>query len=278
MAALGSKMHLFDLLKISIPELEPAECKLHLATWNGEENPIDVFLAGNFDEWQRWQTKRNFERSYVIALIALPAANQWLFAGLYQAQGSEWTEQHNLHYYKLIPNNSCSTLAGRLVVEFSRTGRQSYLNAENWALGITVSELKAEKLSIAEFPGYRNINLSKGELETIVRQSLESWRTALSNVAGVYVISDTESGKLYVGSATGEGGLWQRWSQYAATGHGGNKELRELLRETGAKTAENFRFAVLEIADIHSSEKEVLRRESHWKEVLLTRQYGYNAN
>lgn len=271
-------MQLFDLLKITRQGLEPEHCKLHLATWNGEENPIDVFLAGNFDEWQRWQTKRNFERSYVIALIALPAANQWLFAGLYQAQGAEWKEQHNLHYYKLIPDNSCSTLDGRLVVEFSRTGRQSYLNAENWASEITISELKAEKLSIAEFPGYRNINISKGELETIVGQSLESWRIGLSNVAGVYVISDTESGKLYVGSATGEGGLWQRWSQYAVTGHGGNKELRELLRETGAKTAENFRFAVLEIADIHSSEKEVLRRESHWKEVLLTRQYGYNAN
>jgi hypothetical protein len=271
-------MHLFDLLKITSAGLEPEHCKLHLATWNGKENPIDVFLAGNFDEWQRWQSKRNFEREYVIALIALPTSNQWLFAGLYQSQGAEWKEQYNLHYYKLSPDVSCTEFEGRLVVAFARAGRQSYLNAENWASGITVAELKAEKLSIAEFPGYRNINLSKGELESIVRQSLESWRTALSNVAGIYVISDTESGKLYVGSATGEGGLWQRWSQYAATGHGGNKELQVLLRETGAKTAENFRFAVLEIADIHSSEKEVLRRESHWKEVLLTKQHGFNAN
>ena len=271
-------MHLFDLLKVASPGLEPEHCKLHLATWNGEEDPIDVFLAGNFDEWQRWQTKRNFEREYVIALIALPATNQWLFAGLYTSHGAEWKEQHHLHYYQLAPDVSCTEFEGRLVVAFSRTGRQSYLNAENWASELTVVELKAEKLSIGEFPGYRNINLSKGELETIVGQSIESWRIALSNVAGVYVISETESGKLYVGSATGEGGLWQRWSQYAATGHGGNKELRELLRETGVKTAENLRFAVLEIADIHSSEKDVLRRESHWKEVLLTRQHGYNAN
>ena len=173
---------------------------------------------------------------------------------------------------------SCAEFEGRLVVSFSRTGRQSYLNAENWATEISVAELKAEKLSIAEFPGYRSINLSKGELDAIVRQSIESWRTALSNVAGVYVISDTTSGKLYVGSATGEGGIWQRWSHYAATGHGGNRELRELLRETGAVSAENFQFAVLEIADIHSSEKKVLRRESHWKKVLLTREHGHNAN
>lgn len=271
-------MRLFDLLQVVSPSLDPEECKLHLATWNGEENPIDVFLAGNFDEWQRWQTKRNFERKYVIALIALPAQNQWLFAGLYTAHGSEWKEERHLHYYQMLPDASCTEFEGRLVVSFSRTGRQPYLNAENWATEISVAELKAEKLSIAEFPGYRSINLSKGELDTIVRQSIESWRAALSNVAGVYVISDAASGKLYVGSATGEGGIWQRWNQYAATGHGGNKELRELLRETGAISAENFRFAVLEIADIHSSEKELLRRESHWKEVLLTREHGYNAN
>ncbi|MET0105866.1 MAG: GIY-YIG nuclease family protein [Sedimenticola sp.] len=271
-------MHLFDFLKIANPDIDPELCKLHLASWNGEEDPVDVFLAGNFDEWQSWQTKRNFERQYVVALIALPAANQWLFAGLYTSHGAEWKEEHSLHYYQLVPDTSFADYEGRLVVSFSRTGRQSYLNAENWASKISIAELKAEKLSIAEFPGYRCINLSKGELETIVRQSIESWRTALSNVAGVYVISDAASGKLYVGSATGEGGLWQRWSQYAATGHGGNKELRKLLQEAGAESAQYFRFAVLEIVDIHSSETEVLQRESHWKEVLLTRHHGYNAN
>ena len=271
-------MHLFDLIKVTNPDLKPEQCKLHLATWNGKENPVDVFLAGNFDEWQRWQTKRNFERKYVIALISLPTSNHWLFVGLYKSDGAAWKKQQKLYYYNLAADNSCTELDGRLVVAFSRAGRQSYLDAEKWVPGITISELRAEKLSIAEFPGYRNINLSKGELATIVRQSIESWRTALSNVAGIYVISHTESGKLYVGSATGEGGLWQRWSQYVATDHGGNKELRELLRETAINTAENFRFSVLEIADIHSSEKEVLRRESHWKKVLLTKQHGYNAN
>jgi hypothetical protein len=271
-------VHIFELLKIVSPDINPRQCKLHLASWNGAEHPLNVFLAGHFDEWQRWQTKRNFERKYVVALIALPASNQWLFAGLYTSYGAQWKQEHNLYYYQLTHDVSCAEFEGRLVVSFSRVGRQSYLNAENWASEITIAEIKAEKLSISEFPGYRNINLSKGELETIVRQCLESWRTALSNVAGVYVISDIQSGKLYVGSATGEGGFWQRWSQYVASGHGGNKALRDLLRDTGAESADNFRFAVLEIADIHSSEKEIRRRESHWKRVLLTRQHGYNAN
>jgi hypothetical protein len=39
-----------------------------------------------------------------------------------------------------------------------------------------------------------------------------------------------------------------------------------------------FRFSVLEIADINESRDEVIQRESHWKSVLLTRQHGLNAN
>jgi len=271
-------VQLFDLIALSNPDVKPPSCKIHLATWNGEENPLDVYLAGEFDEWQKWQTKRNFERKCVISLISLPIKNQWLFVGLYQSSGAEWKDDRNLFYYELSPDPSCLEIQGRLVVSFARSGRQPYLSAEKWAQDVRVIELRAEKLSIAEFPGFREVNLSKAELKSIVNQSLESWRTALSNVAGIYVISDTATGKLYVGSASGQGGIWQRWSQYAKTSHGGNKELRSFLREYGDEASEHFRFAILEIADIHSSEKDILRRESHWKEILLSREYGYNAN
>lgn len=271
-------MQLFDLIALSNPNAKPLLCKIHLATWNGEEDPLDVYLASGFDEWQKWQAKRNFERKYVISLISLPTKNQWLFVGLYQPNGAEWKEDRNLYYYDLCPDLSCLELQGRLIVSFVRTGRQPYLYAEKWAHDVRVVEIRAEKLSIVEFPGFREVNLSMAELNSIVNQSLESWRVALSNVAGIYVISDTATGKLYVGSASGQGGIWQRWSQYANTGHGGNKELRALLGESEAESAEYFRFAILEVADIHSSEKDILQRESHWKKILLSREYGYNAN
>lgn len=48
-------MLMFDLLRAMNPKLNPAEAKLHLATWNGVEQPIDVYLAGNFNDWQSWQ-------------------------------------------------------------------------------------------------------------------------------------------------------------------------------------------------------------------------------
>ena len=111
-----------------------------------------------------------------------------------------------------------------------------------------------------------------------MKQSIDSWRAALSSVAGVYVISDTATGQLYVGSACGEGGIWQRWSDYAYSGHGGNKEIQALIALDGLERAKNFRYAVLEIADTHASEKDILARESHWKDVLMSREHGLNSN
>jgi hypothetical protein len=134
-------------------------------------------------------------------------------------------------------------------------------------------------MSIAEFPGFKAVDLAKTQLDVIVKHELESWRTVLSNVAGVYLISDKRSVKLYVGSASGEGGLWQRWCQYAATGHGGNVELKQILQnEGGPERANAFRFSILDVADVHATTDEILGRESHWKNVLLTREQGLNAN
>jgi hypothetical protein len=85
-------------------------------------------------------------------------------------------------------------------------------------------------------------------------------------------------GKLYVGKADGVEGIWGRWCQYAATGHGHNKAL---VQELGAKSGErqnDLRFSILEIADLQSAPGEIEKRESHWKEVLCSRQTGYNRN
>jgi hypothetical protein len=170
-------------------------------------------------------------------------------------------------------------LDGRLIVRFERSGRAPYLLAENLKKPIEVVELRPEKIRVAEFPGYSSTMLTKQHLDIVVRQTIESWRSALADVAGVYVIADRHAGKLYVGSANGAEGIWNRWCDYSRMGHGGNRELKDLLNREGASYAENFQFGVLEIADTHASAADILRRESHWKELLLTRApHGHNAN
>lgn len=273
-------MQLFQVLQMLDKTIEPKMCKIHLAGWNGIENPLDVYLEGDFDAWQAWQTKRNFERPLVVSLIALSQVNRWLFAGVHDSLGCELVEDRGLFQYRLRRREASDELDGRLIVDFKRTGRQSYLVGENWTDALSVDEIMPEKLRVAEFPGYSWSMLPKRTLDIIIKQQIESWKSALGSVLGVYVIADRLSGKLYVGSATADngGGIWSRWSAYAKNGHGGNKELVSLLRDNGEDYAENFQYGVLEIADSHASTKDVLRRESHWKELLLTRSHGYNAN
>lgn len=269
-------MKLFDLLRIADPDLDPARAKLHLAVWNGIENPLNVYLAGEFDSWQSWQGRRNFGRPFVISLIALPQRDRWLFAGAHDSRGCQ-VDQGGFQY-DMCRRPANEDLNGRLVVSFSRSGRQSYLNAERWADQLEVAYIRPEPLAIRDFDGYSWTTLSKAELDIIVRQSVESWRAALSAVAGVYVIVDRLTGKMYVGSATAGEGIWSRWSAYSASGHGGNTELIALLSARGLEYADNFQFGILEVADSHSSAEDVLARESYWKNLLQTRAHGYNVN
>jgi hypothetical protein len=275
--ACAAELTLFALLNLLHPGLEPRQVKIHCAVYNGSEDPIDLFLAGRFEEWQRWQKQRNFERPFVVSLIATGQKHQWMFAGLYRSFAPTNFENDH-HYYPLIEDYSCTPLKGRLFVRFEKLFRQPYPFAEKIMSEITVTELRDAALSVARFPGFRKVDLSREELCLVHRQQHPDWVGALSSVAGVYLISDTLSGKLYVGSASGQGGIWQRWSEYVLSGHGGNVELKALLAGEGEQRARHFRYAILEITDVHDDEASVLKREAHWKRILLSRSHGLNRN
>lgn len=100
----------------------------------------------------------------------------------------------------------------------------------------------------------------------------------MENLRGIYVIADIETGKLYVGSATGTDCIWGRWTEYVNSGHGGNNQLKKLFKEKGKEYAVNFTFSILEVFDPDVVDSFIIERESHWKNILLTRQYGYNDN
>lgn len=271
-------MRLFQLLATLDPEVTPERCKIHLARWNGLVDALDVYLAGDFDEWQKGQNQRNFERPFVLSLVELGKAGRWLFAGTHDARGCVWREDEGNYYYDLTRRPSTDELDGRLVVAFKRRGRQSYLCAENWTNDLLVDSIRPERLTIGSFPGYAQSLLTKQHLDIVVREQVESWKSALGAVGGVYVIVDRRTGKLYVGSATAGEGIWSRWSDYSRTGHGGNRELKQLLAEKGAGYAEHFQFGILEIADMQTSQEYVLARESYWKDLLQSRVHGLNAN
>ncbi len=255
--------------------------KIHLATENkGKKDvvkPLDAFFAGDFKEWQESQTRKNFTKDMVIGLIEV-STNKWIFAGVYKVLGcSEKSPKHFIYQTELLPNQD--DLIGRVIVEHVRKGRASYLIGKGDSGDFIISELKENKQSVQEFPGFDSVCISFSRMKTIITQEIKSWRGALSNIKGIYLITDSKTGKLYVGSATGESGIWQRWSEYAHSIHGGNVDLKGALKKSGdPKYHFGFNYSILQIADSNTSDAEILERESYWKKILLSREHGYNLN
>lgn len=261
------------LIACDIP-LNLGDYKVHLAT-GSEYPPIEAFYEGKFKEWQEDQARRNFQCGMVIGLIEL-RKHKWLFGGVYRIFGYEKRGGRIRYSTELIENQE--DFIGRVIVHHERKYRQPYLNGRPDGGEFYVSEITEKKLSVQDFPGYNSILIDFRILNVIIGNQIDSWRGALSNIKGVYLITDTFSGKLYVGKADGEGGIWQRWTAYSKDGHGGNMELRELLGKNDPDYKYNYQYSILEIADSHASNEYIQERETHWKKVLRSREFGLNAN
>ena len=135
-------------------------------------------------------------------------------------------------------------------------------------------------VSEIEFTSYEKVVLSFETLRNIVFHAAKHkiWEQRLSAVAGVYLITDTKTGRHYVGSASGEqGGIWGRWSEYARTKHGGNKRLKELIA-ADSDYCSNFQYSILEVFPIKRDRHEVLEYEQLYKRKLGSIQFGLNNN
>ena len=130
------------------------------------------------------------------------------------------------------------------------------------------------------FEGYDNVHLTYSELQAVLAgKIMPGYQRALEKVSGVYCLTDTKTGMLYIGSATGESGIAQRWRSYLDSKHGDNKKLIELYNSEGSEYFEkNFEFTLLEFFNTSYDRDKILERESYWKDCLDTRRHGYNGN
>jgi len=214
---------------IGITEKLNGKIKIHFAIGSRDRlEPLYAFYRGEFKEWQENQSKKNFEREYILSLIHF-AKDEWLFAGIYSRIGIQ--EKSNGFLYSTELVDISNELIGRLVIKYEKNFRQSYPNIESCIDDFELLEILREKYTVEQFPGYENVKVKYELLKSIISQEEKSWKTALSNVKGIYLISDLITGKLYVGSAYGENAFWKRWTEYAKSGHGGNKYLKKLIAE-----------------------------------------------
>jgi hypothetical protein len=265
---------IFDLLDLHESDIK--EVKLHFATGGNKNNDaLNEFIKGTLKEWQEWQNFRNFERKYVLTLVYLNP-REWLFAGIFQVVDVKG-EKGDIRYSTFLTEKG-KDFIGRLIVGYKKEFRQSYPNCETCINEIELIEIRRYKYQVQEFPGYENVNISFETLKLIVETEDRSWKTALSSIKGIYLISDITNGKLYVGAAYGEENFWQRWSAYSKSGHGDNIELKAINDKCGFEYFNNFNYSILEIFKNTTDLSEIQEREKYWKKILLTREFGYNKN
>ena len=184
--------------------------------------------------------------------------------------------------YKLTLLEDFADYRKRLIIKLSKPiGRdlynRRYVNVQS-SLNPEVYEL-APSTKLDSFPGYNNVLLTHKELQAIINMDAPEWKTALSRVKGVYCITDTSTGQLYIGSASGDNeGIWQRWSSYADVSNltGGNKTFEELKNNGADYIIDNFTYSLLEIYDIRTQREFIVRREEFWKRVFKTVKFGMN--
>ncbi len=249
--------------------------KIHCATGEGANHPLEAFFAGKWKTWQEHQNQENFKCEQILSLIHL-GKMRWLFGGVFRVSGVKARSPIGFRY-STEELGGLDHLVGRAIIEFNKSFRSSYLRGVKYGNELLVAAIRELRMTVGEFPGFNKVLLSHNTLTTLVNELNPSWRGALRSVAGIYLITDNLSGKMYVGSACGGDGIWQRWTAYATNGHGGNEELKKLLQLKGIDHVKHFQYAILEVCDVGTGEKDILKRESHWKDVLRTREFGLNG-
>lgn len=234
-----------------------------------------------FLKYQQQQAKEVFTGvDYIISFIGEEGVRS-RFVGVYKflrcrqlpkAQVSVIGTSHQIEYdFEEILD--FDDLKERVIVKWS--------NAISWHQWIK-NEMEVIEihpgLHYKHFTDYSDFILNFNELKEIIKNGYNDWKRMLSGAKGIYLISDSKTGKLYIGSAYGEEGIWGRWNSYVTTnGHGGNKQLKELILKKDGY-AENFQFSILMILPKTITADQAIEKERLFKNKLGTNSFGLNSN
>lgn len=269
-----------DLLHI--PAEMVGDVKVKFNQHDGHDDPMELYLREPEivnTQWLFWRNKQRYFNVGQIAICLLKLSyDTWLLTTIKRVtkelgvldginyEGEELDEYRQ--YYS------------RVIIKYHKTAQTQGMYYPTVCNDLEVLQLLPTAFDGDEFPGYDNVRLSYAQLSAILERRKQSWIAALENQKAVYLITDTCNGKHYVGSATSDNGmLLQRWGNYVANGHGGNKELVALVKEKGFDYVKQyFQYAILENYNAKIDDHAVLKRESWWKEALQSRRFGYNSN
>ncbi|MFC2423410.1 MAG: GIY-YIG nuclease family protein [Fusobacterium polymorphum] len=276
------------------------KCKFHMSTdfLGLEKSPYDCLMEDDID-WQNLNNYRNekgkssrldgYDYLVSFAQYNIYGRNFFVFGGVYKVEIAK-PEHYEIGGYNISLLDNKDPIG-----EFLNKYRKRLIVKLDENLGInfelTYEAIEKKNIEVFEvfpniasgkFNGYQNVSITHKELREIVSNNKLSWKLALSYIKAVYVITDTKTGKLYIGSASGNSqGLWQRWECYADFRDliGENKEFENLVNKNGRNyIQDNFKYSILEIFDTKTRQEYILERENYWKNVFETKKFGMNKN
>lgn len=276
------------LLGLTDEEIKNSKIELNMNAGSGGESFLDRWLTNTDDSkatgtcescsyWGWYGDKRNFYPNQCVFSFVRIVDDEWLFisaAKIIDVPKNNWAVVEVIEKY--MP------FFGRLIVNCKKGdtfGRYTF-NLDKYIKRITVNEILPGIYSGDKFEGYDRVHLSFKKLQSILQQkTMPTYYEALTKITGVYCLTDTHTGKLYIGSAYNEGGVAQRWGNYLDSKHGDNAKLIALYNEKGAEYFEKyFTFTLLEYFGLSYDRDKIIAREQYWKKCFDTIKHGYNGN
>jgi hypothetical protein len=277
---------MIDLCELLHARGLPRDAKVKIIRHQSSEwNIAELIARGQLETYQSNQGRPVFNCDHIVSFLG-ERHSQARLIGVYRVDGvtrdpsRAWPKDYlypemrpGPYWYQLAKLTAFADLETRVVIDWGASPRMWH----QWLKPREVVEILPAGY-VRDFPGYDEVVLSHDELRAIVANPTvhREWHRALSSVAGVYLITDTRDGLQYVGSASGSNGLLGRWSDYARTGHGGNKLLRGLMTRDPT-AARHFQFSILRIMVSTTPREEVLNAESSMKRKLGSRTHGLNT-
>lgn len=230
-----------------------------------------------FLQYQREQNRKRFEDvDYMVAFIG-EKGTKARFVGVYKV-GNKVDSPY-------LPNDiicdmevveAFELMTHRIVIDWGKSTVSWCQDFDTqFKRVIRIDDGFEDADGVPRFISYYDTLLSFDQLKAVINSPHDNpWQTALRSVNCIYLISDKENGRNYVGSTYGENGIWGRWETYVKTGgHGDNIELKK-------HPAQNFQWSILEVLPINITQDQAVDRENLYKQKLMSRHEntGYNRN
>lgn len=276
------------ILNLTDEEIENSKIEFNMRDGTGGKPFLDIWMARPEDEkatgtgkdcsyWGWYGNQRNYYPGQTAFSFARITDDEWLFIS-----AAKIIDVPQGWFANVEVLNKYAPLFGRLIVKCKKgnTFSRYVFNMSRYLDQAVVKEILPCIYSGEAFEGYDRVHIPFHRLADIFTgRILPTYYEALKKITGVYCLTDTHTGKLYIGSATGEGGVAQRWGNYLDSKHGGNKKLVALYEQKGAEYFEKyFTYTLLEYFGLSYDPVKIIEREQYWKKSLDTIRNGYNDN